>query len=202
MNILLLAPQHMNLYKSIVKQLKNEGNDVHVIFDKNISFDSYNHLFDNSAKRFIKKVIGTIIQNYSRYWKNKIRNDSKLSQKYDVFLCINGASVSPYLLNYLHNNNPKIRTTLYLWDNIDCYNFTRHFSYFDKIYTYDLRDSQRYHINFLPVFWVPTAFNKNLKPNQYALSIVGTNHDNRFEIVKKISLQLDAKKNAIQFHNS
>jgi len=190
MRILLLIPEYLGLYKPIVSELEKEGHKVHVLFDINIPCDPY-YKRDGHLRKIAKTIVSKLTHNYSRYWKNVIRKDKELTLPFDAFVCVNGSCLSGYLMTYLRKKNTKIRTSIYLWDNNYIYDFARNLRYFDKRYTYDLLDSKKYNIKFLPFYWTCPDSAKTVNKNLYAISIVGTDHDDRFDIVRRLSGQLD-----------
>jgi len=83
----------------------------------------------------------------------------------------------------LRKNNPMIKSVLYLWDTNKYYDFFSITRFFDKVYTFDYEDSlSNQNIVLLSSYWYPTE-KKELK---YSLSIVGSDHDDRLEIVSKV----------------
>ena len=188
MKLLLLVPQYLDLYKPIIEELKNQGNKVEVIFDEQIPKDPYKRCQGMQViKQLIKKIVFWYI--IRKYWKTKIKEENVLNLYYDIFLCIDGCSFDNYLLKKLKNVNPSIRSIIYLWDTSKYYDFIRNIKYFDKVLSFDIEDCHKYNMIYLPFYWKPTNVQS---PNiLYKMSIIGSNHDGRLEIVEKIAKQLD-----------
>lgn len=108
-----------------------------------------------------------------------------------TFFCIQGQSFHPYLLRHLRKVNPMIKTCLYIWDTNEYYNFVRNIKYFDKRFSFDLRDCVNNEgLLFLPFYWVNIPY---MNETKYDISIIGSDHDGRFEIIDKLYSQI--KKN-------
>lgn len=187
MKILFLAPDYLNLHMPIIKELEKEGHVVHHIKDQMLTFD-WHYPYLGCHDKFFKYLKASINHFFQKYWRDIIKEDSEIIKYYDIFLCINGCSFHKVLLNRLKQINPNIKTVLYLWDNSKFYEYFHNAKYFDKVYTYDLEDSKKFHAKFLPFYWLNS--NKENGNEIYDISIVGTNHDNRYEIVKKIQQQI------------
>ena len=186
MRILFLASFYFDLYKPILKELENEGHVV--ILKEDIQLKADYHVRHRNV--FIKFACWLYRKGYyglKDYWKNQIRNDSMYNDRYDFFLCINGVSFHPYLLNHLKRLNPEIRSSLYVWDTSNFYNYYRYNTCFDNVFTFDYNDSIYYKdVKFLPSYWVPT----DKKQIRYKLSMIGSDHDDRLSIVSNIYDQI------------
>ena len=195
MKILFLAPDYLDLHIPIIKELEKEGHTVHYIKDKMFTFD-WHYPYLGYHDRLFKYLKASINHSFQKYWTDIIKKDSEITKYYDIFLCINGCSFHKILLNCIRQINPNIKTRLYLWDNSKFYEYFHNAKYFDKVYTYDLEDSKKFGAKFLPFYWISS--NKEKVKEVYDISIVGTNHDNRYEIVKTIEQQI--KNNNITYY--
>lgn len=191
MKILLLVPQYLDLYKPIIEELLNQDYKIEVIFDNNIPMDPYRRCHGGQVfKQLIKKIFFRYL--IRDYWKTKIKEEKVLSFSYDLFLCINGCSFDNYLLDHLKSINPSIRAIIYLWDSSNYYDYVRNIKYFDKALSFDIEDCQKYNMTLLPFYWKPL---KDSTPNiVYKMSIIGSNHDGRLDIIEKVAKQLDDNK--------
>lgn len=186
MKILLLAPEYLGLYKPILSELQKQGHIVKMIKDEMLDFDwhyPYRSAFDKLG-RIIK---ATCNNSWKNYWRNRMEKEACIKEFYDLFICINGCCVHPILLKKQKEINPRIKTVLYLWDNSAFYDYFHNAGLFDKVMTYDINDSVKYKVQLLPFYWVNSE-HKDV-PIQYTLSMVGSNHDNRYGITKDIVKQ-------------
>ena len=188
MKILFLANDYMGLAMPILKEMQRQGHEVLYIPDNNLSTDCY---LKNSNRFFqtLRNIYNILFRVYQRYWKK----NTNINCYYDLLFCIQGVSFHPYLLRILKKYNPNIKTSLYIWDSNKYYDYIRNAKYFDKVFTFDIEDSKcTPKIKFLPFYWIPNE-NDECTNNKYDISIVGSDHDGRTEIVEKVYKQIDNK---------
>lgn len=193
MRILFLAPKYQSLYLPILQELERGGNDVVFIEDYEIPGDHYRHsrsiLWE--LYRCVKRAKSSIQNVFQDYWARKIDEMPQLSSSFDLLFVINGCSFDITLLEHLRAYNSVIRSVLYVWDTDKYYNYHRNFKFFDKVFSFDFADANKYSVSFLPFYWTESEVN-NVEP-EFLMTIVGTNHDGRFSIVKAVADQLDQK---------
>ncbi len=92
---------------------------------------------------------------------------------FDVFLCIENTCFSKYFMRFLRQNNPNIKTVLFLWDTYKTQygGFKDYRFLFDKVYTFDRGDAEKYNIEYFPDFYIPV---KTETSQIYDLSFVGS----------------------------
>ncbi|KAA6352597.1 hypothetical protein EZS27_000049 [termite gut metagenome] len=182
--VFFLAPSYLNLYKEIVCELEKQNYEIYTVSDIIFRFDPY---FKDSRFKKMKYICIKAISR--RYWKRMIRHKVEFNKQYDILFCVNGYSIDKILLNHLKKKNPYIKCILYLWDSNNYYNFSRNFHLFDKVITFDRIDSIHFNIEYLPFFLVDKG--QNEQTNKYQICFIGSNHDDRYWIVKNIVKQLD-----------
>lgn len=187
MTILLLAPTYLNLYKTILKELQNQG---HIVKFAPLLKYPENPYFkeQNTIKRFIKKKWFESNKKGEKYWTEELK-DPIYNQSYDILFVIQGNSFHPLLTNHLRLYNKRLKTVLYIWDSNRMYDFFRNVDYFDKVYSFDLYDVKHYgngKVHFLPFFWSKDLLKYENLTLKYDLSSIGTNHHGRFNIFKKV----------------
>lgn len=186
MKIFFLTSHYYDLYKPILAELKNRGHQVYLKEDKQLPAD-YNYRNVNCIVKLFCWFYRLGDSFLIRYWKRQIREDRAYSDAYDFFLCINGVSFHPFLLNHLKKNNPNIRSSLYVWDTSRLYNYFRYNNCFDKVFSFDYEDASCYKdVFFLPSYWTES----NKKGIEYQLSIIGSDHDDRLDIVSQVYKQM------------
>lgn len=188
MKILFLAHTYFDLYKPILEEMQRQGHSVYMIEDIPLKYD-YNSTEISNLRKLVCRLKRTIYRVENNYWNNKIKADSHLSERYDFLFCIQGLSFSPVLYKHLKKKNPDLKSVLYVWDTAKYYNFYRYTDCFDHFYTFDLYDTKTIDgLELLPSYWVPQY---SESPNKYLLTMVGSDHDDRLEIISKIIPQLD-----------
>lgn len=185
-NILLLAPTFYFLYKQIVCELEKQGFKVTFISDELQGFNPY---FSTSPASALKKIYYSIYKPNLKYLR---KYHDEINCKYDYFICINGYSFHPFLLNQLHAINPQIKTILYLWDGLSFFDFSHTFTYFDSVFSFDIIDSQKAGIKYLPLYWVNSNVENSLFKWIYDITFIGTLHSDRFRLINKIVCQCNS----------
>lgn len=116
--------------------------------------------------------------------------------KYDIILVINGQTLSPRFLKHLISLYPGADKILYLWDSIkNRPSVMQNVFAFDRIYTFDPIDAQRFGWNFRPLFYVDHSKENPLEEIAYDLSFVGTVHSDRYKIAKRLKESLPKEVN-------
>lgn len=151
----MMAPKYMELDKPIIDELTRQGHKIACIEDKMLDFD-FHHPWRGWHDRTLQALRCWLKQSFRRYWSERIETDSRLNETYDLFLCINGCSFHPYLMNHLLKKSPRLRRILYLWDNSSFYDYFHNAACFDRVVTYDLDDSIKFGAEFLPFYWYAT----------------------------------------------
>ena len=107
-----------------------------------------------------------------RKWTNNFIKEIR-DKKFDVFLCIENACFLKYFMDFLIENNPGIKTRLFLWDTYDTQQggFKDYRFLFDKAYTFDRDDATKYNLEYFPDFYVPV---QEKSSTIFDLSFVGT----------------------------
>ena len=187
MKVLFLTPFYFDLHKPIFNEFKKQGHDVFVVEDILFSWD-YRLVDLEVYKKIVFRFLDRLLGRRKRYWINKIGQDNAYQQDFDMFLCINGTSFHPFLLEYLKKRNPQIRSVLYLWDSLLFYDYLVYGRCFDRIFTFDPYDAKTFSgLKLLPTYWFPTKRSEI----KYDLSIVGSDHDDRLSIVGSLYKQAE-----------
>ena len=190
MKILLLANDYLGLSKPILKEIQQQGHEVLYVADDALSTDCYYRKINRFVK-IIRNIFNRLFHIYEKYWEKAIKNNTNINDFFDVLFCIQGVSFHPYLLNILRKHNPHIKTSLYIWDSNKYYDYFRNAIFFDQVFTFDIEDSkQGEFVNFLPFYWLP--HNDTYRNIKYDISIIGSDHDGRIEIVEKVYNQINS----------
>jgi len=183
MKILFLAEPYMNLHQPIIDEMERQGHVVTFVEDEHLPFD-WHQPWRGWHDKLRMMINARCLNSYSRYWKKRISSQKEFSDKYDMLFAINGCSVHKTLLTHMKKVSPALKTVLYLWDNSSFYNYFHNARLFDKVATFDYNDHKRFNAQLLPFYWVEKKTeNSEIK---YLLSTVGSNHDGRLDICRKI----------------
>lgn len=127
-------------------------------------------------------------------WLNLMQSD-EYNKVYDCCFVLDGQSISPILFQELRKRNSNVRIVNYLFDTTSgVYHFEKNFRFFDKVFSFDICESKRYHIEFLPIYWTPC---EESDAPEYAIFGFGAIKDDRFELFTR--LEKIAQKNNLSY---
>lgn len=151
--VLLIGTPYMGIYKDIIQGLEDLGFFVEYIPQKNYPNNPY--YLHKKSSHSKKKEFQSFLLNY---WKEQLDHRNCEELYFDYLLVINGLNIHPYLFEKLRNANKSIIAVNYIYDRIKgVYQIDHNFKYFDRIYSFDQSDVSYYHLNLLPIFWVPIS---------------------------------------------
>ncbi len=184
--ILLLTPSFMNIYKDVMSSLEEKGWKVSWIKDNQVSNNPYlkdSHFWNRKPVKLYNREVEAL-------WK-RILAEPNYNYKYDAFLAIDGSMVHHYLFETLKQRNPKVKKILYLYDNIDGHiQVDSFFNYYDNIFSFDAKDCKKYKLEFLPIYWLPSSVQDEIKYDIFGLASLKYESQDRiivFETTKRIA---------------
>lgn len=193
--VLLISPKWVNIHNDIYQQLVEMDYDVRFIAEYSFPEDPYRikgkkHIVSDSIVESMK----------SDYWKQYLVKDNAY---FDFLLVIDGQGINDILFNTLKSINPNIYCVNYLFDTIySVYHFEKNFRYFNKVFTFDRQESEKYGIELLPIYWTP--INRNLSKQNFDIFGFGTYSRNRYQLYKfinEIAIELGKKTFVKTYHN-
>lgn len=115
---------------------------------------------------------------------------------YDYIFFVNIEAATRNIIEKLKRHQPNAKFILYEWDSIDNnHNAKDLLDLFDESWTFDKKDSEKYKMNFLPLFYNNEYVKINKHKNyKYEVMFVGTTHSNRYQFAKSIEDQIDGEK--------
>lgn len=145
--ILFVGPIFYFYHSLIISKLQNLNYDV-LFFEER--FYGWKHLlFQFLGKRvysfFSKK-------RYSKFFK-------ELNSDIDILFVIRGESLPIDFIDQLKIKNPGIKTILYEWDSLKNINYEYLIKHFDKVVTFDKKDSEVLKIDYKPLFYTDDCIN-------------------------------------------
>lgn len=151
--VLFLAPKVANIYLDIIAELERQQYEVDYFEYKSYKLDPhYLKGYVKYGRVFTSKLISSFI--IKRDWK-KLLASEPYNKVYDYLFVIDGYSLHPCLFEILRERNPQLKAINYLFDTCRSnYEFNVHFPYFDKVATFDIEDSRKYHVGLLPIYWI------------------------------------------------
>ncbi|QCT70593.1 hypothetical protein [Eubacterium maltosivorans] len=177
--ILLIAPIFYNYHIEIKKELEKQGYIVD-FYDDRPSKNAISIGLIKLKKNLMKKSID--------HYMDKIINDTKNRKYKDVFI-INNVAFEKEHIEKLKNNHGEARFILYLWDSIENYKHNKDvLSYFERVFSFDPKDCEKYHVKFLPLFYTDKyrKINEDKEKNIYDLMSICTAHPIRYPLLNDL----------------
>lgn len=181
--VLFISTDFNGYYREIISEFQKIGYDVDWYDDRpsnTLISKAIIRLNRNLLKRKIKKYSKKIIQKSMNY-------------KYDLVFVILGQSFDYDFFNKLKLIHPESKFIYYLWDstsNFPC--IVSNYPAFDKVYSFDKYDCEKYGFTFKPLFYINQFDLKSIiQNNKYDYSYIGTIKPGRFSLIKSIINQLE-----------
>jgi hypothetical protein len=178
--VLLITPRFYGVEKIIKSVLEESGYAVIWIENKTLLFDFHG---TNSKFKFLRRTYSLLFSPLKRYVRKELKKIEDL--KFDIILAINAHIICTFIFRKLKCINPELFSVLYLWDSFSMYNWTKELRLFDRVYTFDPKDSINYRLNYKPNFYITNSTVKN-PDNDYDLFFVGKFSPERLTIIDKI----------------
>lgn len=145
----------MDLYKDIISEMQTQGYEVDFIPEGKYLQDPNNI----RGYKGLKRILFVHPQKFDFFLQKKWENvlaEEKFSKVYDILFVLDGQSIHPCVFEMLKKRNPELYAVNYLFDTTSgVYRFDLNFKYFDRIFSFDSADVQKYGLFFLPIYWVP-----------------------------------------------
>lgn len=187
MKLLLIMPNFFNYPQLICDELNTMGYEVD-FFDDRPSTNPWVKAAIRINKNFIKPYI-------SKYFDKVMK--TVCSKKYDVVFLISGQSLSfsEKMVEQIKNIQPQARFVLYQWDSQINFPYIKRVQrFFDKLYSFDRRDTQENsNLKFLPLFYsreYEKMGKKTESEYKYDFCFVGTAHPKKYKYVNEMAAQL------------
>lgn len=182
--VMLITPKYF-IYDKIIKlELEKCGYSVDWFNDRptdNIFMKSLLRIFPFLFKNAIK-----------RYFKNVILYSAQ-KNKYDYVFVVLGQIFTKKMIDALHQNLSKSKFILYLWDSLDNFPLVKEtINSYDKVYSFDYNDCDKYNLSFLPLFYNDADLNDS-KSNEYDVCYIGTIKKGKIKYLNDMIPQLNKK---------
>lgn len=175
MKILLIGIDFGNYEIKIAEEMRKQGHDVTYMIDTDSHYSIVLRLF---GSKFARKI--------SDIYQEKMLKI--LGDGFDHVIVIVGRQLNSEFLRKIRSRNPNALFSLYLWDDVKrVENFKEVKQFYDKIYSFDLKDCKFYGFNHLPLFY--THISAGLYTHEYDLYTSMYNYSERETIIKTISMQ-------------
>lgn len=174
--VLLLAPKFYGYESRIMAALQKEGLDV-----------AFEYIYKPSRTQRLSKI-------HNKYLLSQIKGyyDGIIS-KYthhhlDFFLVVDGKGVPEAFLQEFISTHSECRTVYYSWDSLQYFDYLPWLKIFNKVFTFDYKDSREYGIEYLPLFYSPeleTAGNSKIE-KEYDLLFIASYKESRLNFINSV----------------
>ena len=190
--ILYISPKFFSYENKIKQELEDLGAIVD-FFDDRPANDFMTKVFIRfKFKSLIKKKIDEYYENIYSYILNK---------KYDFVFVVSPETLSFKELIKIKELQTNAQFILYMWDSFENKNSFNTIELFDKIYSFDSRDVEKYNLHFLPLFYSKEYKKKeHLSKYKHDLSFVATAHSDRYKISKQIENSIGRNKLSVYYY--
>jgi len=174
--VLLIMPVFFEYEKDILSKLKDKGYEVDWIRTRP---------FDGVFGLFLLRVFPKIMLLLSSvHFKIHYRNFKH--SKYNVILAVNPITLRDKDMHIIASDNINSVKILYLWDSVNNReNVKKIFLFFDKVFSFDPKDSKKYSLIHRPLFF-SNLDNASPKVQPYDVSFIGTMHSDRTPVLSKL----------------
>lgn len=177
--ILFFSVQTFNLEKEIIKKLESLQAKV-FYYDERPSNSNF-------TKGIIRLKRSVYQKKIDKYYQTILDHTSDLH--FDYLFVNRGEVVPAFFLEKFKLTHPNTIFIFYTWDSFTNHNHpTTILQYFDRKFTFDSDDAQKFNIGFRPLFFLDSYHKMGAKSNDiiYDLLFLGTAHSDRYTISNKI----------------
>ncbi|WP_147293948.1 CgeB family protein [Cedecea davisae] len=196
--VLLICPDFFDYKTLISKELENYFQKVISFPDRPVCSSISKALFKYNAPVFSKHMS----TKYDKGIYRAIVNE--LPEITDVII-IKGTCITPGFIELLRRKNKKIRVISYSWDsvsNIKTFINLAHKS--DRSFTFDIKDSLNYKINYLPLFFSEISDEKvslnGASSETFDYTFIGSYHGDRIRVLSRFLANKEAANTYIKIY--
>ncbi len=176
-HVLMMAPKFFGYENSIKEGMEKMGASVHLYDERNSPTSVQKILYRKARFLMDRKIL--------RYYQSVCQKERAFRPDYVLF--VNPETVNEASMGVLRESFPQARFLLYMWDSCENKKIKHMFHFFDKCYSFDRFDCDKYQLQFLPLFYVEEFQKKEaVKDFRFAFSFIGTAHSDRVRIVSQI----------------
>lgn len=180
MKILFVGIDFGNYELKIKRELECQGHDVTYMYDSPRNYSIIKRLFGSRAAKGANQ----------RY---QDRCLSSMKHGFDQVIVIVGRALTVSFLEQVRAGSPQAVFSLYLWDDVKrVENFEDVKNFYDRIFSFDLRDCQKYGFLHMPLFFTKRLSKKDegLAKNKYDIYSAMFNHSDRERIIRNVNKQI------------
>ena len=176
--ILFLSANFFGYEKAIASRLRELGAEVD-FFNERPSDSVLSKGIIRVNKNFYFKKIRSYYQKIRKVTQNR---------DYDFFLLIKGETIPFSFLEQFKKDHPAAIMIYYSYDAVQEYpKFLKHYSYFDKNFTFEPKDAHQHNLHFRPLFFIKDYLNVDKSiAIKHDVVFIGSAHTDRYLIGEKV----------------
>lgn len=181
--ILFIAPSFFNYWNAIKRELEIREAKVHWV---NSDVETMNRI-DKNLYFHVKSLKEYVVRKYFRkFLKDQVN--------YDIVFVIRGEILSVDSIKKLKSQNPNATFIMYQWDGANSVSYCKNTALlFDRVLTFDIKDSKEFGWEYCPLFYLCEDF-KPYQNRKYDLTLIGSLHSRRLELLHKVKAICNEKK--------
>lgn len=165
--ILLICPRFYSYSDLIVNCLADLG--YNVTFFENRMLPSDTKCSTNIMTSYLYKIKRP--KEKEQYINEIIKKTQ--NQRFDILLSINAFIITEGFINSIKKLNPQIKTILFLWDSLIYWKYANVLRLFDKVYSFDHNDCDKYNLTYHPDFIIGSR-QETKSENHYKIVHIGS----------------------------
>lgn len=177
--ILLICPSNNDYPKTIKEVLESRGARVH-FYDERNNPSSIEKLLYRKAPRFLRKKI-------EEYYRQIMEKESAFSPNIVFIIC--PEAITKRIISQMKEWFKRAYFVVFLWDSIGNKKLEDIFGEFDKCFSFDRRDCEKYGFSFRPLFF-SREYYRGIDPPpdeyKYDFGFIGTLHSDRPKVINKV----------------
>ncbi len=181
--VLIFCPKFFGYEKRMANAFKNAGFEV-TFYDERPS----NSFIGKVSLRLNLKFYKPVVKKYIA----RVIEENK-EKDFDYIFVVKCEAMGENEVNMLKKAYPNAKLVLYFWDSVkNIPEGEKKMKFFDKVFTFDPNDAEKYNLPFLPVPYGEEYTSYEANDNyEYDVAFIGTAHSVRPRVVKQIKKQCE-----------
>lgn len=175
--ILLMAPDFYGYENRIATALEKEG--LIVCFEYIYKPTRFVRYISKGYKRYYGNIVG-------QYYGSIIKKYAK--DVFDYFLVIDGKGIPEVFLKEFISGHRECISVYYSWDSLQYFDYLTWLKIFDRVYTFDYKDSRERGIKYLPLFYTPELekAGESKEQKKYDLLFIASYKESRLNFINRV----------------
>jgi hypothetical protein len=195
MNYLLIAPNFFGFDIEVARQIRTNLNLCTLVCEKP-------SIRNPVLQMILQKLPITV---YNMVFNIYIRSILSANLDVDAILIIRGECWKASHLCLMRKKYPQARFLLYQWDSAENLpNLIEQLSFFDEVFTFDPKDAAKFGVMTKSLFykqhWRNSALLLNQSAAKYKVAFIGSDYDDRLQVIKKFMTVNRISSNEIYCH--